>query len=158
MAGNGTDADTHLRLVLQVLNDPDFQLGAALYTKNDTALLVPISATLSAIFGIYRGLLLFTWLQILLVSSACTVLALTIARLTRSRVAGISAGLLLALHPLAIQYSIEFMSDGMGIFFFILTLSLFFEALTRDWGLSDSRSYLLLQQYFLAMDQNFQYM
>ena len=129
--GSGTDADTHLRLVLRVLTDPS-QLGAALYTKNDTALLVPISATLSALFGIYRGLLLFTWLQILLVSSACIALTLTIARLTRSRVAGISAGLLLALHPLAIQYSIEFMSDGMGIFFFILTLWLFFEALTRD--------------------------
>ena len=122
--GLGSDSDQYLRMAgALAAGAPD---GPAFFgTMADTAILIPFAAALMAVLGPAAGLVAFSWASAFLGSLACVVLSLATHAATRSRLAALVSGLLLAITPLAIEYSLLMMSDGLGLFILSLSLWLF---------------------------------
>ena len=130
LLGSGDDSDQYLRMAGELTAAaPD---GLAFFgTMADTAILVPFAAALMAVLGAAAGLVAFSWASAFLGSLACVVLSLATHAATGSRLAALVSGLLLAITPLAIEYSLLMMSDGLGLFILSLSLWLFVLLLKR---------------------------
>ncbi len=126
--GGGSDSEVYLRLAINLASGTPGALASTVTTMAGTAILVPFAAVAVNVLGAFPGLLVLGWIFVGLGSLASVFLALAVSTATKSKVAGVLAGMLLALTPLAIHFSLLMMSDGIGLALLTLSLWLFFAA------------------------------
>ncbi len=127
----GGDITSYFLLAFKLAAAADDQF-AFLGNVGNMPIVAPLQAGLFRLFGIYPGFVVVGYVFAVIGSLAPVLLALAVQTAVGSRLGGVLAGYLLALNPLAIQYSLLTMSDGMGLVLFTLTLWLFYLSLRSN--------------------------